>query len=268
MHYFGSVALFKSLAHQNWDGRGQLQIWGSDGCGRRDELLWASGTVDNVDAWQYYTIEFAAARNHEWVTLQVAMVQGSGHMSYICIDDLFLSNEFLAVDILDFEASPMADAVHLSWETAALLDDATFGVEWSADGQQFATITRVEALAGETRFAYTHQPSAAGQQYYRLRTVDRGGHESLSEVRQTSWDADGRLRVYPNPAAGPISLSQGSPISLVLIYDMGGSLVYSQIVDDRTQTTLILPQQLPSGCYEVETLSKSQVQHVRVVVQH
>ncbi len=267
MHYFGSVALFKSLAHQSWDGTGQLQIWGSQSCSQHDELLWASGTVDNVDVWQYYNIEFSAALNHDWITLEVAMDQGSGRMSYLCIDDLFLSNEFLAVDFLNFDALPTADAIQLTWETAALPDDANFGVEWSADGQHFATIGNVAALGGETQFTYTHQPSTPGQQYYRLRTVDLGGHESLSEVRQTLWNTDGGLRVYPNPAQNQVSINQGSPISQVQLYDMGGRLVYSLSVDECTQTTLTIPQQLSNGCYQLQTVSKAQVQHLRVMVQ-
>jgi hypothetical protein len=266
-HFYGSVALFRSMAHQNWNGVGQLQIWGGSDCNDLAELLWTSGPVTNVDEWAYFPIEFTPTQNHRWMSLMVELEAGSGEMTYLCIDDLYLANGFLAVDFMSFVAQPEGEAIQLSWETATLLDAEAFLVEWSTDGIGFTQVGQVHGLAGQAQFAFAHTPDAAGLQYYRLKAVDQGGATSYSEVRQVYWGLSDALQVYPNPASDHISLNTAEAMRALRIIDMNGRVVMTAASDGSPFARIALPAHLMNGCYELQVQTATRLLRQRLVVQ-
>jgi hypothetical protein len=251
MHYFGSVSLFRSTAHQSWNGTAAFQIWGGADCSSPEELLWTSGPVTNVDAWREFTISFAPLYNHSWISAKCALQAGSGEMTYLCADDLRLDNSYFAVDFLGFEATAAANAVSLEWETVALEDRLDFQVEWSRDGQNFEHVGTVEAWAGNSAFAFTHTPSDRGRQFYRIKSVDLGGHEDLSEIRQVLLTEEG-LQIFPNPAHDRVTVAtgmSGSAIQSVVLRDLSGKEVHAWDMDGVSQVSLDLPAGLSRGYY-------------------
>jgi hypothetical protein len=274
VHHYGTVALFRATAHHSWNGTGQLQLWGGESCSQMHELLWSSGTVSNADAWQYYPIQFASMTHHAWLSLVVVLDAGSGEMTYLCMDDLQLSKNFLAVNFISFDAQPAANAMQLTWETASLVDAQTFGIEWSADGRAFTQVGTVAGQAGQSNFAFEHFPSSQGLQYYRIKAIDQGGHETLSEIRQVAWLHDA-LQVYPNPIllganAGQVHVSipaTQAPVSSLRLLDLQGRIVTEMEGPLAGQVVLSLPPQLSPGCYELQVMARGSILRHRVLVQ-
>jgi hypothetical protein len=265
MHYFGSVSLFRSMAHQNWNGTAQFQIWGGSGCNQLTELLWSSGTVTNLDEWQQFSITFAPMTNHQWIAVRCELDAGSGEMTYLCADDLRLDNVFFSVDFLDFEAIHRADKVDLRWETVALEGALDFDVEWSLDGVDFAEIGKVSALAGESTFDFEHRPEGTGTQFYRIRSVDLGGHEDVSEVRQVNVGAF-NIEVFPNPATDRFTVNSALPIDHLTLSDLSGKVVFTQSVDASNYLTVKIPSELAIGCYMLQVFSKGKVSTHRLLL--
>jgi hypothetical protein len=249
MYYFGSVEVFRSMAHQSWNGTGQIQIWGGTSCNALSEMVWTTGTISHLDTWQTIDIAFTPLHNHTWLSVVVALDAGSGEMTYICIDDLQLTDQYFAVDFLNFEAVPALEDVMLQWETAALENNMRFDVEWSADGEGFQKVGDVQGMAFQSNFEFVHAAPVQGRQFYRIRTVDQGGHETLSEVLQVVWGGTG-VQVFPNPgsAGNPITISANGTIQSLRLLDLGGKTLVETSGNESAELGLELPA-MAQGCY-------------------
>jgi hypothetical protein len=268
IHHFGSVALFRSTAHQSWNGTGQLQLWGGSACGDFAELLWSSGTVNNVDNWQTFSINFSASGNHQWIMATLVLDPGSGEMTYLGMDDLRLDNAFLAVDYLALEAKPMPKGVQLNWEVVPLVEAAQLDVEWSTDGTNFAQIGQVQADVDASEFAFFHAPSISGTQFYRIKSVDAGGYARWSEVIQTQWSPSAEALIYPNPIQNSfrVQMPVASAMAKIELLDLQGRLVAEWSGLDLSQHEFTVPSTVGNGCYSLKITEKSMQNQLRVVI--
>lgn len=89
--YSGSCELFRSILHSSWNGTGQLQIWGGTSCTNRNELLWSSGTIMNLNNWQTYPISFVPVQSHTYIVFVNFFNTGTGTGNYFCLDDIVLA---------------------------------------------------------------------------------------------------------------------------------------------------------------------------------
>jgi hypothetical protein len=268
IHFMGSVQLFRSQVLQNWDGTGQLELWGGSDCNHAEELLWRSGSVTNVDAWQTFPIEFTPTRNHSFLQVRLVMDAGSGQSTYLCVDDLSLFTGFFGFDFVDFDAEVVGAQVGLAWQTAPLQAVVEFDVQVSNDGNVFASVGQLQGQVGASHFQYSHFPSALGNFSFRIVGTDVGGHQSVSEVRVVQVTDLGTLTFYPNPNRGLLSLRVpiGTYISAFNLYDMAGSLVASIEVSDAASEPLQLPLYLPNGVYVMEVQMGSKTVHQRLLL--
>ncbi len=96
----------------------------------------------------------------------------------------------LPSDLLSFTAEREKRAVHLNWTTANEVDLADYRLEASPDGRTFHEIARL--TPGRSAYAHTDRtPWSGDRKFYRLRTVDLDGSESLSEVRLVTLAEEG-----------------------------------------------------------------------------
>ncbi|MBG8554194.1 RCC1 domain-containing protein [Hymenobacter guriensis] len=178
----------------------------------------------------------------------------------------------LPVQLTQFMAQATGpQVVRLSWATAQETNSATFEVERSSDGQQFAAIGKV-AAAGTSTMPRSYQllderlPAGAAVLYYRLRQVDQNGTAAYSLVQAVPLAGTGatRLMVYPNPARdGAATLIGAAPGTAVQLLDALGRPVLSATADAAGNVVLSLPTGLPAGMYVV----RSGAETLRLVVE-
>lgn len=110
----------------------------------------------------------------------------------------------LPVELAEFKATATEDeSVRTSWTTFTEINTSFFGVEYSEDGIGFSEFARV-AAAGESKlprhYSMLHQHGVIGNNYYRLRMVDRDGSAEYSKVVVARLYNHHDPVVYPNPA--------------------------------------------------------------------
>lgn len=266
-HCFGSISLFRSMAHQGWDGTGQLEIWGGSDCEHLTELLWTSGTVSNLDAWRSYPVFFSPVENHSWLTLRLALEPGSGTMTYVCLDDFRLDNVFFSVDFLSLTAEPGAQGIQLDWITASLPDATDFDIQWSNDGQSFQSVGRQSAAMGGTAFSFLHVPMQPGRHFYRIAATDAGGHTQMSPVVE-SVVASSFTAVFPNPVTDHFTavMAEGLVLKGLRLMDLQGRVVLEQAGGDASNMRVSLPDGLVPGIYILEATSGQQTHRQRIRV--
>ncbi|MBO2011860.1 T9SS type A sorting domain-containing protein [Hymenobacter negativus] len=135
----------------------------------------------------------------------------------------------LPVELAAFTAARTGPAaVRLTWATASERDNASFGIEASADGASFRHLGFV-AGAGSLASAHTYSfaDATAAATYYRLAQTDADGRVTYSPVRFVpSGATTSQLVLVPNPVAGGPVRALGLPAEALLsVYNSLGQLV-------------------------------------------
>ncbi|MBT2557233.1 T9SS type A sorting domain-containing protein [Hymenobacter sp. ISL-91] len=169
----------------------------------------------------------------------------------------------LPVTLVSFTAQAHPSGVKLDWATATELNNDYFEVQRSANGQNFAPITKI-AGSGTTssgaKYSFIDTTPLAGSNYYRLRQVDRDGSEAFSAVAVVTGSQRPEALIYPNPGTTTITLPAGTgqPVDY-RIYTATGRTVLTGRMAGGTSFDV---QQIPAGLYLIEIVAAGQ-RHVQ-----
>jgi hypothetical protein len=108
----------------------------------------------------------------------------------------------LAVDLLTFEGIKGNKNVKLLWKTSSEKNNDYFIIEKSSDGQIFEALAKVtsQGISSDIlNYETFDNAPAAGMNYYRLKSVDKGGQIATSKVVSVAFVEKIKLKVYPNP---------------------------------------------------------------------
>ncbi len=157
----------------------------------------------------------------------------------------------LPVTLTRFTAAAESRTVLLSWSTTEETNSDRFEIERSQNGKQWNRIASV-ASQGDSRVLvnYSHVDATplAGQNFYRLKMVDRDGTFAYSQIRNVSFQGDGGLAPYPNPVVDKILIRQHELVRQVDIVNTGGVKVIS---NQPPSAAGIDVSKLPQGIYIV-----------------
>lgn len=156
-------------------------------------------------------------------------VQGGASTNYVAIDNFtFGASVPLPVNLTSFNAVNESGRARLDWKATAEVNFAYYEVERSLDGNEFASIGRVQAT-GKGAYQYYDPKPAEGKNFYRLRMVDKDGQASYSAVAALTMEPATYAAAYlfPNPATGVVSLHlpQSYSEAIVDIMDLSGRLL-------------------------------------------
>lgn len=127
---------------------------------------------------------------------------------------LFLTTDFLPIELVDFTGTTENCQHQLAWTTATERSNDYFSVEQSFDGLQFSQIGRVDG-AGNSDQAIDYQFDlellTSEPAYYRLRQVDEDGTYAFSDVIRLESDCGqptaSLVEVFPNPVTKALRIN-------------------------------------------------------------
>lgn len=140
-------------------------------------------------------------------------------------------NQTLPILIKNFTANVINKNIKLQWQALATSMEGHFEVERAAsqDGK-FQSIGRVPVLkVGDAIYTYTDGQPLATNSYYRIRSIDENGHESLSKTIRININETPFMlnQVYPTVCRQNLNLSVNSSKAdklTVRIIDISGRL--------------------------------------------
>lgn len=109
----------------------------------------------------------------------------------------------LPVHLLSFKGLLINKTTNLHWTVADELNFKSYIIEWSGDGEKFQTVGIVDAKGtnnGSISYSFQHGNTVAGNNYYRLKMVDKDGRFQYSPIRMVIVGKTISLNIYPNPA--------------------------------------------------------------------
>lgn len=183
----------------------------------------------------------------------------------------------LPVTLLDFTAKAKGKKVLLQWKTVTETNNDHFVIERSTDGRSnWRTVASVKSkgnsLEAQSYSTYDAHP-VNGDNYYRLKQVDKDGKFSLSDVKLVTMQLiKAVLSVYPNPTKGDINFIlsnySGGTITAKLA-DINGNIVHTEVISVNSANTykLNITNKLSPGTYMLQLTGKEIKETAKVVVQ-
>lgn len=160
----------------------------------------------------------------------------------------------LPVEWLSFEATTIDNkSVKLDWITASEFENDYFEIQRSANGKDFERMDEIPSMGmsnSEKMYEWTDNVPLLGNNYYRIKQVDRDGSFEYSEVRLAKIAGDQpTIAVYPNPVmAGndiQVKISKEGQF-LGNIFNTNGQLIKTEEVSENGTLST---QDLPAGNY-------------------
>jgi len=150
-----------------------------------------------------------------------ALIDADGIYASIC--------DVLPVTLISFTATEKDNAVRLEWVTAGEINTRSFELYRSSDGINYKLITTVAAhgsQAASTQYSFEDDQPSAGNNFYKLKSVDRDGTYSFSEVRTIALSKI-LIKIFPNPVKDwmNVELNGVAGSTQLNIYSAEGKLV-------------------------------------------
>lgn len=120
------------------------------------------------------------------------------------------------------------DAV-LQWEMGEAINVDHYEILRSVDGVHFSLINDVADVSNNTIYTYKDRSLLPGTYYYRIRVVEKGGANYLTNIRTIKIADNNSIKLYPNPVHNglfTIATSE-SKHKKIMIFDSRGMLKYS-----------------------------------------
>jgi Secretion system C-terminal sorting domain len=175
----------------------------------------------------------------------------------------------LPIKLESFTAAPQDKTVLLSWVVSEEINVLKYEIEFSTDGRNFWLIGS-RAATNSTNYNLVHNSPVFGINYYRLKTIDKDGRISYSEIRTVNFRIAGNLTIYPNPANDILhitfaasSINKSATISVIA---MDGKIMYQKNITKLSQTETLDVSKLANGCYIMRVLTNEEVINKSVVV--
>jgi hypothetical protein len=139
----------------------------------------------------------------------------------------------LPVTLVAFEAQKEESSVKLNWETSFETNSEYFEIQRSHNAKEWRSLDRIQSTgesSAQVAYDFTDRNPAVGENYYRLKMVDRDGTFAFSQIRQVSWDGR-ELVVFPNPALDGLGMDveDWSKVANVKVLNTGGNVVKDRL---------------------------------------
>ncbi|NBA84721.1 T9SS type A sorting domain-containing protein [Emticicia sp. CRIBPO] len=173
----------------------------------------------------------------------------------------------LPVSLLDFNVKAEAKVAQLKWSTSEESNSDHFQVQHSLDAKNWVTKGVVNA-AGDSKvvmnYGFSDAEVANGNNYYRLKAVDKDGSFNISKARSVFFEdiPEVSFELFPNPAVDKfmIKAPDWSKVRAVSISNSGGREVYRSAGKPNAEISV---GNLPYGIYTVKIVYVNQTEVIK-----
>jgi len=184
-----------------------------------------------------------------------------------CVDKMKLVNNVfmstLPVKLLHFGASYQQDKASFAWSVANNEDGNYYELQSSTDKTTFQTLANVSATTrhGVETYSYKNGKGSDGDNYYRLKLVDKNNRVSYSNVLMLSGsrkETNNTIQLLQNPVTSQLAFVTNSETdnkATIAIYNMQGVKVYAAPVylkRGMQANTVSLQSNIQPGTYLLE----------------
>ena len=156
----------------------------------------------------------------------------------------------LAVKWLSWTGAVNGNHIDLQWQTDKSTDNDHFEIEHSTNGTAFSVIGTV--ADGNGAYAFTDNSPAKGNNFYRIRQVDKDGKYSWSSVIKIIYSNNSfGITLQTNPVADELVLVNSNQLQVqrIQVTDISGRVVLDQMLHNSNALIKMPVQNLRPGFY-------------------
>jgi Secretion system C-terminal sorting domain len=172
----------------------------------------------------------------------------------------------LPVAFGNIKAFEQGSDIIVQWEVLTELNAAKYNIQRSSDGNNFNNIGYA-AAANLSAYSFADHQPLAGNNYYRLQTVDLDNSAKLSRIIKVNT-AKGKpgIEIFPNPATGQLLILQFANMEKgtyqLDLFTNSGQKIYTGTINHAggsSAETLQLPATITSGIYQLRIKNNKSV---------
>jgi len=176
----------------------------------------------------------------------------------------------LPITLANFTAILNSNAITIQWKSETELNTNYFIIQRSNDGINFTDLSSVNAIgSGSNNYQFTDLSPVKGNNYYRLKSVDKDGSFSYSKLVSVNTLSRQGFTIVPNPAVSNTTLCFSGLINsaTINVYNTAGQKVYTDKFSGSSTSSYILPtSKLSAGTYIVNVITKEGKYSNRLVI--
>ncbi len=164
------------------------------------------------------------------------------------------SSNPLPVTLISFNGVKEETSALLTWATSEETNSDRFDIQHSTDGKTWGIVGTLASNGESTvkrTYSFRHDGPAEGQNFYRLKMVDRDETFAYSRIVNLNFGSEVVTTLYPNPVSDhmKITTTHWNQVKQVRIYDMLGRTIYDS---GNMPTAMISLRNVAAGMYLVE----------------
>lgn len=161
----------------------------------------------------------------------------------------------LATSLTQFTATGIKGKVQLNWQTASETNAGYFEIERSTDRIHFTTAGRVNASGSSNgnNYSFIDISPAQGNNYYRLKQVDRSGSYNYSNIIFIQLSGNSAFKIYPTITANRLHITVTQTPSTIIIYNTVGKPVKTISINNSDEDINV--SKLPAGSYIIRNIA-------------
>lgn len=220
----------------------------------------------NGTSWTVMSSALDATNNH-------LTVSGLASLNYLTAGS---SSAPLPISLLYFNAERTNQNVHLSWSTAAEVNNELFTIERSADGIEFRPVLFLAGAGNSNKilkYDLIDHDAPAGTLYYRLKQTDFDGLATWSDIIVLKQDVDQNAVINPSFNQGTMEVKLPKKflgLCKIQIYNASGVVCQSNdiVIKSEHENFQIARNTLPSGVYFIHLSYGGKNEIIKVAWQH
>ncbi|MGB3008450.1 MAG: T9SS type A sorting domain-containing protein [Chitinophagaceae bacterium] len=171
------------------------------------------------------------------------------------------SNIALPVKLINYSVTKsFSNSVTITWSTAQEQNNNYFTIERSINGQDFTSISQVQATNNFTGSSYHYENIglSSGTYFYRLSQTDLNGQKTYYDIKEIEIENDIKTAsLYPNPANEYMTIELNTSVNgkfIVRIFQNDGKQLKQLQLNKSTEIfrEQIVLAGIPSGCHTLE----------------
>ena len=161
----------------------------------------------------------------------------------------------LPLHLVSFTGFQSGNQALLNWKTVAEINTQSFIIQYAVNGKDWNDMDTIasKSLFTENDYSVIVNKLSKGENYYRLKMVDRNGSFTYSNIVSISFsDNSTSFLVYPNPAKNSLFVQLNTNINsntVIQVTDMAGKLLKQVIHQISNQMVNIDVSNLSTGSY-------------------
>lgn len=175
----------------------------------------------------------------------------------------------LPVTLGDFSARKAGNEINLYWNTVTEINNKGFYVERSNDGgKSFGTIGFVPTAANNGNsnsnisYSYTDAVPQNGDNYYRLKQMDKDGATTYSQVVVIVASINSlSIKIYPNPTTNYLNITGVEIGAITKVINIAGQTVSSTVLSSNNLDV----SKLVPGMYVLQVISANKTESVKFI---